>query len=85
MVELNLQRDNLNFVEGHTNQLTIGAQEKLKRALLDLAKRQVAQNEATKHKDVRCYYYEALASFMNEYPSVQIDLILIKLDEFPLN
>lgn len=84
---MNVHIQDLCFVEGHSDQLTLTAQENLKRNLLHLARERASDDESPeqRHENVQHYYYDALASFMNDYPSVQIDLILIKLDEFPLN
>lgn len=75
------------FADNQQKQLTINAQESLKERLLTQAKVRAVHNELPKdlpHK-VYEYYYDELAYFMQDYPSVLIDLVLIKLEESPLN
>lgn len=83
MPGFNLSTQNFCFAGEDMEILTIDAQEDLKRNLLNAARERASSEKNPEH--IQRYYYDALASFMNDYPSVQIDLILIKLDEFPLN
>lgn len=88
MTDLNEHTDNLCLEEGgHAEQLSIDAQENIKETLLNQARKRAydASNHEEYHQAVRHYYYDALASFMQEHPDVRIDLILIKLDDYLLN
>ncbi|MFP4089644.1 MAG: hypothetical protein ACLFUB_18880 [Cyclobacteriaceae bacterium] len=73
-------------VDPCSNHLTLHSQERLRDAFLhqahNLATHQAPQNEISE-KAHELYYY-ALAQFMDDYPSIFIDLVLIKPRQLPL-
>jgi hypothetical protein len=75
------------FADRQQKQLTLHAQELLKERLLSQAKDRAVHDDLPvdlSHK-VYEYYYDELACFMQEYPNVLIDLVLIKLEESSLS
>ena len=82
-----IQVNDLCFVNERPNQLTIGAQESIKKTLLQQARERASQDKNQLHfnEKVHYYYYDILAAFMNAYPTILIDLVLIKIDESTLN
>lgn len=79
--------NDLCFVDEQPNQLTIGAQESIKKTLLEQARERASSDRNQLHfnEKVHYHYYDMLAAFMNAYPTILIDLVLIKLDEPTLN
>jgi hypothetical protein len=79
--------NDLCFVDERPNQLTIGAQENIKKTLLEQARERACRDSNQLHfnEKVHYHYYDVLAAFMNAYPTILIDLVLIKLDEPTLN
>jgi len=79
----------LDFIiaSNHEDKLTINAQELLKEKFLCQARMLANQDDSTDQFSDKVYrhYYDVLAAFMQNYPSVVIDLILIKLDTSRLN
>lgn len=87
MMKRNIERCELRFVDTQPNKLTLDAQESIKERLLSQAKERAfhdASQTDFPHK-VHEYYYDELACFMQAYPHVLIDLVLIKLEENSLN
>lgn len=77
----------LNFIDEQQNRLTINAQKVIKERLLSQA-RERALHEGrgiNSPLTIHEYYYDELACFMSSYPSIYIDLILIKLEDHKLN
>jgi len=78
--------DYLHFEDDQSHQLTLRAQEEVKQKLMQAAKRRALQegmHEAFVSQHLYKYYYDELAGFMQDHPSVLIDLILIKLENQP--
>lgn len=75
------------FVEERPNQLTISAQESIKKTLLEQARERASRysNKIHYNEKVHYHYYDMLAAFMNAYPTILIDLVLIKLDDPMMN
>ncbi|MEK6481775.1 hypothetical protein WJR50_29800 [Catalinimonas sp. 4WD22] len=87
MTYSSIQTRELNFIDEQQNRLTINAQEALKERLLSQARERALHEGASSSSPFRVYeyYYDELASFMSSYPSIYIDLILIKLEDHKLN
>ncbi len=85
MTDFNEDTDNLCLEEEQAEQLSIDEQENIKKILLSQARKRADDEGSHEQYDlaVRRCYYDALASFMQENPAVQIDLILIKLVDDP--
>ncbi|MDF9795291.1 hypothetical protein OKW21_000554 [Catalinimonas alkaloidigena] len=87
MMDNGIQIRELSFIDEKQDRLTINAQEALKERLLSQARERALDDEGKVNSPIRVseYYYDELASFMKSYPSVYIDLILIKLEKDKLN
>lgn len=86
MIDSDIQTSELHFTDEQHNRLTIDTQEALKARLLTVAKERATHDGSVPECSiVHEYYYDELAGFMSSYPSIYIDLILIKLDYCQLN
>lgn len=87
MTYSSIQTRELNFIDEQQKRLTINAQEALKERLLSQARERALHEGTSINSPVKIheYYYDELAYFMSSYPSIYIDLILIKLENYKLN